>query len=107
MQEMFYLLEGELEFKTEAGKTLVKEGGFVNIPLGGGIHCFRNVSDKVVRMLCTVMPSGLEMLFREIGTPVRRGEFLPPPENTPERLALLQRIDIKYGQKTYPLDYLD
>lgn len=107
MQEMFYLLEGELEFKTEAGKSLVKEGGVVNIPLGGAIHCFQNVSDKLAKVLCTVMPSGLEALFREIGTPVHPGEFLPPAELTPERMALLERIDVEHGQRTYPPDYLD
>ena len=34
-------MEGELEFKTEGGKSILKEGGFVNIPLGGAIHCFK------------------------------------------------------------------
>ena len=106
MQEMFYVLEGALEFKTEAGKTLVQEGGFVNIPMGGAVHCFRNTSGKIARMLCTVVPAGLEEVFREIGTPVGPGEYLPPPEMTPERIALLQKIDMAHGQKTYPRDYL-
>lgn len=106
-QEMFYLMEGELEFKTEAGKSILKEGGFVNIPLGGAIHCFKNISDRYARMLCTVVPAGLEEVFREIGEPALPGEFLPLPPHTPERMALLKEIDEKYGQKTYPPDYLD
>jgi quercetin dioxygenase-like cupin family protein len=106
-QEMFYLMEGELEFKTEAGKSILKKGGFVNIPLGGAIHCFKNISDRYARMLCTVVPAGLEEVFREIGEPALPGEFLPLPPHTPERMALLKEIDEKYGQKTYPPDYLD
>ncbi|WP_411897865.1 cupin domain-containing protein [Elizabethkingia occulta] len=106
-QEMFYLMEGELEFKTEGGKSILKEGGFVNIPLGGAIHCFKNISDRYARMLCTVVPAGLEEVFREIGEPALPGEFLPLPQHTPERMALLKKIDEKYGQKTYPPDYLD
>jgi len=106
-QEMFYLMEGELEFKTEAGKSILKEGGFVNIPLGGAIHCFKNISNRYARMLCTVVPAGLEEVFREIGEPALPGEFLPLPPHTPERMALLKEIDEKYGQKTYPPDYLD
>lgn len=106
-QEMFYLMEGELEFKTEAGKSILKEGGFVNIPLGGAIHCFKNISNRYARMLCTVVPAGLEEVFREIGEPALPGEFLPLPPHTPERMALLKEIDEKYGQKTYPPGYLD
>ncbi len=106
-QEMFYLIEGELEFKTEAGKTLLQPGGFVNIPFGGAVHCFRNISDSYAKMLCTVVPAGLEEVFSAIGTPAQPGEFLPVPEHTPERAAFLQAIDEKYGQQTFPRDYLD
>jgi quercetin dioxygenase-like cupin family protein len=105
-QEMFHVLEGELEFKTEAGKQIVTKDGFINIPFGGAIHCFKNTSKNFARLLCTVVPAGLEDLFQEIGTPVQAGEFPPAPELTEERKAFLKEIDIKYGQKTYPSDYL-
>lgn len=105
-QEMFYLMEGELEFKTEAGKSIIKAGGFVNIPFGGAIHCFKNISKEAARMLCTVVPAGLEDVFREIGIPAQPGEFLPVPEMTEERKILLKGVDEKYGQQTYPRDYL-
>lgn len=105
-QEMFYLLEGELEFKTEAGKIKLQEGGFVNIPFGGAVHCFKNISAGYAKLLCTVVPAGLEEVFREIGTPAKPGEFLPLPELTPERITFLKTIDEKYGQITFPRDYL-
>jgi quercetin dioxygenase-like cupin family protein len=106
-QEMFFLVEGVLEFKTEKGKTTVKEGGFINIPFGGAVHCFKNESDQIARMLCTVVPSGLEKVFQEIGSPVQHGKFLPVPELSEERKEFLRQIDEKYGQKTYPKNYLD
>ena len=107
IRETFYVLEGEVEFRTEAGSVLVKKDGFVQIPPGGAIHCFTNNSTEMARLLCTVMPAGLEKLFEEFGTPVAPGEFLPPPPMTPELVALLKKLDEKYRQVTYPRDYFD
>ncbi|WP_316845782.1 cupin domain-containing protein [Pedobacter psychrodurus] len=105
-QEMFHVLEGEVEFKTEADKQTVTKDGFVNIPFGGAIHCFKNNSDKDARLLCTVVPAGLEALFQEIGVPVLPGQRAPIPELTEERKQLLKEMDLKYNQKTYPMDFL-
>ncbi|MCD9616007.1 cupin domain-containing protein [Chryseobacterium gleum] len=105
--ETFYVLEGEVEFKTEKGKTVVSKGGFVEIPFGGAVHCFKNTSDSFAKLLCTVMPAGLEKIFEAIGKPVSEGEFLPVPEMTEERKNFLQNLDEKFGQKTFPPDYLD
>lgn len=107
IQEMFYVVEGELEFKTEAGKSVVKQGGFVNIPLGGAIHCFSNISGAVAKLLCTVIPAGLEQIFEAIGLPADPGVFLPIPELTDERKKLLAELDEAHHQKTYPRNYLD
>ncbi|SHN20078.1 cupin domain-containing protein [Chitinophaga sp. CF418] len=106
-REMFYVLEGELEFQTQPGKVILGKGGFIDIPLNGPIHCFRNVSGNMARLLCTVIPAGLENVFREIGIPVAPGEFLPRPELTAEREAFLGMVDQKYGQTTYAPDYFE
>lgn len=105
-QEMFHVLEGELTFKTEQGHHIVSKDGFVNIPFGGAIHCFKNNSENYARLLCTVVPAGLENLFRELGEPVEPGHMLPIPEMTEQRKAFLKEIDLKYNQKTYPPDFL-
>ncbi|MEH6304235.1 cupin domain-containing protein [Olivibacter sp. CPCC 100613] len=105
--ETFYVLEGEVEFQTEQGKSIVGTGGFITIPLGGAIHCFTNTSSSVAKLLCTVMPAGLEKVFELVGVPVGSGEFAPIPELTDERRELMARIDKQYGQKTYPKGYLD
>lgn len=106
-QETFYLLEGEVIFKTEAGHQSVQQGGFVAIPFGGAIHCFQNTSAATARLLCTVMPAGLEDVFEALGAPVAPGEFLPVPELTPERKTLLQHLDEAHQQQTYPRGFLD
>ena len=106
-QESFYVLDGEVEIKTEHETFIAKKGSFVNIPLGGLVHCFKNISDQNARLLCTVVPSGLEEFFLEIGEPVASGTFLPAPEFNPEKLESIKAIAEKYGQRLYPPDYLD
>ncbi|WP_158795318.1 cupin domain-containing protein [Pedobacter sp. L105] len=106
IQESFYVLEGEIEVKTETKTYIAKKGAFVNIPMGGMVHCFKNKTDQVAQLLCTVVPSGLEEFFQEIGKPIPAGTFLPPPELTHEDIEQLKKIAEKYGQKLFPPDYL-
>jgi quercetin dioxygenase-like cupin family protein len=105
--EMFYVVEGEILFKMEGGKYIAGKGSFVNIPLGGAVHCFKNTSDKTAHLLCTVVPAGLDSFFKEIGKPVATGEFLPAPPLGMEELTKLKSIAEKYGQALYPPDFLD
>ena len=75
IRETFFVTEGELLFKTQEGHVTVKAGGFVDIPKGGAVHCFKNVSEKNARVICTVAPAGLEEFFKEFGEPVKQNEF--------------------------------
>ena len=106
IQEMFYVVEGEIEFKMEGGNYIAKKGSFVNIPLGGAVHCFKNTTDKIAHLLCTVVPAGLDSFFKEIGKPVEGGVFLAPPSFTKDELNKLKLLAEKYGQELYPPDYL-
>jgi quercetin dioxygenase-like cupin family protein len=107
IQEMFYMVEGEVDFKTEAGKYTARQGAFVNIPKGGEVHCFKNNSNKTAHMLCTVIPAGLDAFFEEVGTPVEAGTFLPPPVWSEDELKRIMQLAEKSGQKLYPPNYLD
>ena len=107
IQEMFYVVEGEIDFKMEEGNYKAKKGSFVNIPLGGAIHCFRNTTSNIAHLLCTVVPAGLDAFFQEIGKPVDTGTFLPPPTLSTEELDKLKSLAEKYGQQLYPPNYLD
>lgn len=107
-QESFYVIEGEIEVKSEAHSYTAKRDSFVSIPLGGLVHQFKNLTDKTAHLLCTVVPSGLEKFFEEIGKPVQSGTFLPaPPLMTPQEQQKMQETAEKYGQKLFPPDYLD
>ena len=92
IHETFYVADGEVEFRTEAGKQLAGTGAYINIPFNGGVHAFKNISDTPARLVCTVTPAGLERLFREVSG-------LGPQE--------ARAISAKYVQKLYPPDYLD
>ncbi|CAM4093351.1 Mannose-6-phosphate isomerase, cupin superfamily [Pedobacter westerhofensis] len=105
--ESFYIVDGEVEVHSEAGTYTAKKGSFVLVPEGGIVHYFKNVSDKVAQLLCTVVPAGLEEFFEEIGEPVAAGEFLPPPPMDPESVKSLGSIAQKHGQVLYPPNFLD
>ncbi len=105
--ESFYIVDGEVEVYSEAGSYRATKGSFVVIPEGGVVHYFKNVSDKLAHLLCTVVPAGLEEFFEEIGEPVAAGEFLPPPPMDAEAVKKLQAIAQKHGQVVYPPNFLD
>jgi quercetin dioxygenase-like cupin family protein len=105
-QESFFVIDGEIEVKSEAGAYIATKGSFVSIPKGGIVHCFKNKSDTLAHLLCTVVPSGLEEMFVEIGQPVAFGQFLPPPQMDPQKITELLAIVEKHGQKVYPPDFL-
>jgi quercetin dioxygenase-like cupin family protein len=105
--ESFYILDGEVEVHSEAGSYTAKKGSYVVVPEGGVVHYFKNVSDKMAQLLCTVVPAGLEEFFEEIGHPVAAGEFPPMQPMDPEAIKNIQAIAQKYGQVLYPPNFLD
>lgn len=105
--ETFYILEGEVEVKSEAGRYMAQKGSFVTIPKGGLVHCFTNKTQAIAHLLCTVVPAGIEKFFEEVGQPVPYGEFLPSPVMDKAYITKLQAIAARYGQEIFPPDYLD
>ncbi len=105
-QESFYIIDGEIEVKSEAATYTAKKGSFVTIPKGGIVHCFKNKTNQVAHLLCMVVPSGLEAFFMEVGQPVAIGSFLPPPPMDEAAMKKILPIVEKYGQKLFPPDYL-
>jgi quercetin dioxygenase-like cupin family protein len=106
-QESFYVLDGEVEIKTEDVTYTTERGAFVDIPLGGLIHSFKNKTDKVAHLWCVVVPAGLDDFFVEIGKPGTFGTFVLPPPMNPEGMKKLTAIAEKHGQQLFPPDYLD
>jgi quercetin dioxygenase-like cupin family protein len=76
-EEMFTLLEGEVEFTFRGEKLIVRAGETVNIPANAP-HFFRNASRGVVRLLCMCSPAGLEEFFGAVGVAVGSRTEAPP-----------------------------
>lgn len=85
-EEMFTLLEGELEFTFRGEKSAVRAGTTVNIPANAP-HSFVNVSSDAARMLCMCTPAGLENFFLEIGDVVASRTSPPPSLSVEEKAA--------------------
>lgn len=101
-EEIFYVLEGELTFKSENGSYTAQKGTTVSIPKGGIIHNFKNNSDKITKLLCTVIPAGLDDFFIEVN------ELINSNQNKETDLKpSIQMISEKYGQKLYSPNYWD
>jgi len=106
-EESFYVVDGEVEVKSEFGNYVASKGSFISIPKGGVVHGFKNKTGQNAHLICTVVPAGLESFFAEIGQPVKFGQLLPPPHLDEAAVKKLQAIAEKYGQKVFPSDYLE
>jgi quercetin dioxygenase-like cupin family protein len=84
-EEMFTLLEGELEFTFRGEKSTAGAGSTLNIP-SNAPHAFRNVSNAPARLLCMCTPAGQEEFFMEIGDLVA-SRTAPPPKLTEDEIA--------------------
>jgi quercetin dioxygenase-like cupin family protein len=77
-EEMFTVLEGELEATFRGTKHVLRAGETIHIPANAA-HQFHNSSSHPVRMLCICSPAGQEEFFLELGVPVAT-RTTPPPE---------------------------
>jgi quercetin dioxygenase-like cupin family protein len=84
-EEMFTLLEGEIEFTFRGEKTLVKAGMTVNVPANAP-HFFTNRDQAPARMLCMCSPAGQEDFFMAIGTPAE-SRTAPAPKQSQAELG--------------------
>ena len=91
-EEMFTLLEGEIQFTFRGKKHVVKAGTTVNIPANAP-HFFTNVSGKPSRMLCMCTPAGAEDFFMALGDPVATRDSPPPDKSDKEKEEWAKRAD--------------
>lgn len=89
-EEMFTLLEGELEFTFRGQAQTVRAGSTVNVPANAP-HSFKNKSGRTAHMLCLCAPAGQEELFMAVGFPVT-SRTSPPPKPTREEQAEKGRL---------------
>lgn len=89
-EEIFHILEGELEITFRDEVHHVGPGQTVNIPANAP-HGFRVVSSTPARFLCICLPAGQEEYFRLVGE-VLPGRTTPPTPPTPEVMAERRRV---------------
>lgn len=103
--ECFRVLEGSLEVHVrDLPPVRLQVGESANIPANAP-HSFRNPGDVPARLLCTVVPSGLEKFFAEFGDPVPTRTSPAPPLSDAEREDRLRRALAKapdYGMEILP-----
>jgi mannose-6-phosphate isomerase-like protein (cupin superfamily) len=83
LDEMFYVLEGEMRFLVGEKETVAGPGTFLYIPRGT-VHAWRPTGMSPVRQLLAVIPGGFEGYLDEMQT-------LPTPQQAPEAWSELNR----------------
>jgi quercetin dioxygenase-like cupin family protein len=97
-EEMFTILDGEIEFIFRGEVLRAGAGSTVNIPANAP-HAFKNKSDKPARLLCMCTPSGQEEFFMAVGDPVDNRGAAPPvlsPDERAERVQRAKALAAKY-----------
>ena len=91
-EELFTVLEGEIEVTFRGEHSTARAGQVINVPANAP-HQFQNKSDRAARLLCLCAPAGQEKFFLEIGVPVATRTTPPPKANTAEQEALKAKVE--------------
>jgi quercetin dioxygenase-like cupin family protein len=102
-EEMFTVLDGEVEFTFRGEQHVVRAGSTVNIPANAP-HSFRNTSGAPARMLCMCTPAGQEEYFRRVGHVVD-GWDAPPPQLSDDERADQRRRAVELAA-TYRSEFV-
>jgi len=97
-EEMFTILDGEIEFVFRGEVLRAGAGSTVNIPANAP-HWFKNTSDKPARLLCMCTPAGQDEFFLAVGDPVDSRTAPPPklsPDERAERVRRAKALAAKY-----------
>lgn len=89
-EEMFTVLEGEVELSFRGRNLPARAGETVNVPANAP-HGFRNTSDKPARLLCMCTPPGQEEFFAAVGAPVTSRTDPPPPLDEDAQAAFIAK----------------
>jgi quercetin dioxygenase-like cupin family protein len=92
-EEMFTILDGEIELMFRGEKHRAGAGSTVNIPANAP-HSFRNTSDKPARLLCMCTPAGQELFFMAVGDPVESRSAPPPKLSRQEQAERIERAKV-------------
>jgi mannose-6-phosphate isomerase-like protein (cupin superfamily) len=91
-EEMFSVLEGEIDVVFRGTTTIVRSGETVNIPANSP-HCFTNSASQPARLLCLCSPAGQDEYFMAVGDLVADRTSPPPVLSEAEILERKTRAE--------------
>jgi quercetin dioxygenase-like cupin family protein len=91
-EEMFTVLDGEIEVTFRGATSILRAGETVNVPANAP-HAFHNATDRAARVLCVCSPSGQEEFFMAVGVPVSSRTEPPPELDEAERAAFVAKAE--------------
>ena len=97
IEEMFTILDGEIEVTFRGAKSVVRAGETANIPANAPHH-FRNASGRPARLLCLCSPAGQEEYFMAVGVPVASRTAPPPKLDEASQAALKAKAEALASQ---------
>jgi quercetin dioxygenase-like cupin family protein len=89
-EEMFTILEGEIELTFRGVTAVARAGETVNVPANAP-HVFRNAAEHPARLLCLCSPAGQEEFFRAVGVPLASRTEPPPALDDAARSAFIAK----------------
>ena len=89
-EEMFTILDGEIELTFRGVTAVARAGETVNVPANAP-HVFRNAAEHPARLLCLCSPAGQEEFFRAVGVPLASRTEPPPTLDDAARLAFIAK----------------
>ena len=88
-EEMFTVVEGEIEITFRGAKSVLRAGETANVP-SNAPHQFHNVSEQPARLLCLCSPAGQEEFFIAVGIPLPT-RITPSPKLDPAAQAAFKK----------------
>jgi quercetin dioxygenase-like cupin family protein len=89
-EEMFIVLDGEVQVTFRGQARVLRAGQTVNVPANAP-HAFTNTTDRPSRLLCLCAPAGQDEFFTLVGQPVATRTQPPPPLGADEQAAFIAK----------------
>src|SRR4051812_19412640 len=89
-EEMFTVLDGEVEVTFRGQPLVARAGQTINVPANAP-HAFTNATDTPSRLLCLCAPAGQEEFFTLVGQSVATRTQAPPPLSPDDQAAFIQK----------------
>lgn len=99
-EEMFTVLEGQVEVTFRGDTLTARTGETINVPANSP-HAFRNMGDAPARLLCMCAPAGQDEFFTLVGQPVAtRTEAAPPLDAAAQQAFIAKSVSLAPQYRT-------